>query len=119
MCGREGPRSPPPMKCSICIPSAAGLRVPARTIQPQVAAPYGAWKKTENRQFQITFVAFTFDRATGQTTGRLKVQARATLSEDAETLSGPARVSIYSTSGSLIVQVPTSFDGTRIAVEPL
>jgi len=83
------------------------------------SSAYGAWRKTENRQFQITFVAFTFDRVTGQTTGRLKVQARATLSDDDRTLSGPARVSIYSTSGSLIVQVPTAFSGTRIAVEPV
>jgi len=80
---------------------------------------YGAWRRTGDHQFQITFVGFTFDKTSGAWTGRLKVQARATLTQDGQTISGLARVSIYTPSGSLIVQSPTSFSGSRIAVEPL
>ena len=42
---------------------------------------YGAWRKSRVRQFQITFIGFTFDRTSWAWTGRLKVQARATLSQ--------------------------------------
>jgi hypothetical protein len=80
---------------------------------------YGAWRRSGDHQFQITFVGFTFDKTSGAWTGRLKVQARATLSQDGQTISAPARVSIYTPSGSLIVQSHTSFSGGRIAVEPL
>jgi hypothetical protein len=80
---------------------------------------YGAWTRSGGHQFQITFVGFTFDRASGEWTGRLKVQARATLSNENQAINGPARVSIYAPSGSLIAQVPTSFSGTRILVDSL
>jgi hypothetical protein len=83
-----------------------------------VSAAYGAWERTGRRQFQITFVGFTFS-PTGDANGTLKVQARASLDTDGKEINGPARVTLSALDGTSIGVLETVFRGTRIRVEPL
>jgi hypothetical protein len=82
------------------------------------SAAYGAWERSGRRQFQITFVGFTFGPA-GDANGTLKVQARASLNIDGKEINGPARVTLSALDGTKIFALETTFRGTRIRVEPL
>jgi hypothetical protein len=82
------------------------------------SAAYGAWERSGRRQFQITFVGFTFGQA-GDANGTLKVQAKASLNADGKEISGPARVTLATLDGTSRGTLDTTFRGTRIGVEPL
>ncbi len=79
---------------------------------------YGAWARTGERQFAITFMAFQFTPQ-GNPSGKLKVRAKATLSADGDHIAGPAVIE-FSPPGVPFFQVATTnFSGTRIKPEPI
>lgn len=81
------------------------------------SAGYGAWLRTGNNQFAITFIGNSFG-ADGTVSGTYKVRAWVSLNSTQNSFTGPFTSEIFDLGGNLLVTFTGTVTGTRIVVEP-
>ena len=81
-------------------------------------ASHGAWRKTGDRRYSVTFRQIAYDFQ-GNFTGTLKVRSNVTLNHSSDKFSLVFQAEIFDPSGALIFSFGGVAQATRIKVEPL
>lgn len=110
----EGPGAPPPLPVLIVFAAGGGLVVSGR---PPGTPGFGAWVRTRENTFALTFLALRFDPQ-GHFVGSTKVRAQANVSQDGNTYTGPGLTEMFDATGKLIASFKSTAQATRITVEP-
>ncbi len=79
---------------------------------------YGAWKRTAERHFLMTFDAFVFDSA-GNPSGVVKARATAVLDASGNTFSGAFKSDVITPNGTIVFSVNGTHTATRIRPEAI
>ena len=111
----EGSGAPPPLPILIMFAADGGLVVSGR---PPGSPGFGAWARTGENTFALTFLALRFDPQ-GIFAGSMKVRAQANLSEDGNTYTGPGITENFDATGKLLATFKATTQATRITVEPI
>jgi len=80
-------------------------------------AGYGAWEKTGNNQFAITFKGNSFG-PDGTVATSYKVRARVSLDASTNAFSGPFQTQIFDLSGNVLDTLTGRVNAVRITSEP-
>lgn len=83
-----------------------------------LAVGYGAWIRTGNRQFGITFVGNVHGPA-GAVVGSYKVRSSVSLDTANSSFSGPFTTQFFNATGALTLTTSGTVRASRIQVEPL
>jgi len=84
---------------------------------PLESPGHGAWERTGDREFNITYVALRFD-ADRNFIGSRKTNVRLTLDETLEAFTGQSSSTVYDREGNITGTGGVPLEGTRIRVEP-
>lgn len=111
----EGLGAPPPLPILIMFAADGGLVVSGR---PPGTPGFGAWARTRENTFALTFLALRFDPQ-GHFAGTTNVRAQANLSKDGNTYTGPGITEIFDATGKLLSTFKATTQATRITVQPI
>jgi hypothetical protein len=84
---------------------------------PVLSGAHGAWKKTGDRDFDATYVAFRFDQS-GKWIGSTKTKIHIVFGPGANEFTGVAKVSTRDLQDTEVGSSETRLEGKRIQVEP-
>lgn len=95
-----------------------GTLISSNRDHPTRGPGHGAWIRTGDREFAITFVRIRFD-ADGSFIGTQKLRGQVTLSEELDAFTSRSMNEFYDIDGNLTDTNQTTTRATRIRVEPL
>jgi len=83
-----------------------------------ISTTHGAWIRTGDREFGLTFIGFAFDDA-GQFLATQRIRVAVRIDEASTSFSGPFKTDFIGADGAVIASGAGTVDGTRITVEAL
>jgi hypothetical protein len=95
-----------------------GTLISSNRDHPTRGPGHGAWVRTGDREFAITFVRIRFE-ADGSFIGTQKLRGQVTLSEELNAFTSRSMNEFYDVDGNLTDTNQTTTRATRIRVEPL
>ena len=96
-----------------------GGMVSTNTTHPRWGPAHGAWVRTGDREFAITFQRLRFD-SDGTFVGTHKVRGTITLNEAADEYTlAPSLSELFDVEGNLVSSRPQTGEAKRIKVEPM
>ena len=83
-----------------------------------LATGYGAWVRTGNRTFAVTFIGNVYG-AGGAVVGSYKVRGAGPMDQSGNTWGGPFKTEFFDAAGNLTATFTGTVTAKRIVVEPL
>jgi hypothetical protein len=82
-----------------------------------ISTTHGAWARTGDRDFGLTFVGFAFDDA-GRFLATQRIRVAIQVDEASDSFSGPFKADFLAADGGVLASSGGTVLGTRIGVEP-
>jgi hypothetical protein len=80
-------------------------------------AQYGSWERVEGRLYAVTGVHFRFNPQSGAYLGTQRISSMRQLSEDGQSFTAVARVTVLDPDGNVVASFSATASGTRMHVE--
>ncbi len=109
--------APLPPLTSLQVYTGKGSMVESANDSASRSPQYASWKRVDGREYAATGVFFRFDPQTGAFLGKQKINRTIELSNDGQSFTFQAHVTIYDVNGNVLTSVSVGGSGQRLEVE--
>jgi hypothetical protein len=109
--------APLPPLTSLQVYTGKGSMIESANDSPARTPQYASWTRIQDREYAATGVFFRFDPQTGAFIGKQKINRTIELSDDGQSFTFQAHVTICDASGNVLANVTVGGTGQRMEVE--
>jgi hypothetical protein len=107
----------PPLRSLQVITDDGGMVETSNEPPTTRSAQHGSWERVEGRLYAVTGVHFRFNAQTGAYLGTQRISSMRRLSDDGQSFTAIARVTVLDPDGNVVASFSATASGTRMQVE--